>query len=106
MATEKKTWEVVEIILKGTAGVIISKLDLDIPRFSFRVGTAKFLEEGEPPHIIPWLNVHNVLDAAELLAEAEDKYVKIRQVKIRETRVKQQGQQEQDGPLITYSKGD
>jgi len=102
--SEKKQWKVVEIMTKGTAGVVISKMDLEVPRFSFRVGTAKFMEEGGSPHVTPWLNTYNALDGAELVAVAEEKYGRIREAKLRQVK-KRQEEREQEGPLITH-KGD
>lgn len=93
---EKKKWKVVEIVVRGSAGVIVSKLDLDVPRFSFRVGTVKFLEEKEPPYVTPWLNTHNIMDGAELLTEVEEKYSRMRREQY------QRIQRQQDGPLVTF----
>lgn len=75
-------WQVVEKALRGNAGVVVSKLDLPVPRFSFQVGTIRMNDEGDDFTVGPRLTVFNAVEAAELLRELGEKYTDIREAKI------------------------
>jgi len=83
---DRPKWRVLTTEFKGeNAAVEISILDLEIPRYSFRVGTAHFpRNEGDPITVTPRLTVFNVQDAILLLGEVSDKYLALREQKIDE----------------------
>lgn len=73
--TKRPEWRIVERKTRGDAGVIVSELPLPVPRYSFRVGTAKYDEEIGEMYVTPYLTVFNAGDAYELLAEISEKYI-------------------------------
>jgi hypothetical protein len=76
-------WRTLEIVVKENAAVEVSILDLKVPRFSFRVGTAHFPENDTDSITVDTrLTIFNVRDAVELLSETEEKYTAIREAKI------------------------
>lgn len=83
---ERPRWRIHDTVVKGeNAAVEVSILPLEVPRFSFRVGTAHFPQyEGDSIKVSPRLTIFNVQDAAELLTELAAKYTKIREEKIEE----------------------
>lgn len=83
---ERPRWRIIDTVVRGeNAAVEVSILELEVPRFSFRVGTAHFPQfEGDPIKVSPRLTIFNVQDAAELLTELASKYLKIREDKIEE----------------------
>lgn len=82
---QRQEWEIVEVAVRENAGVEISMLPLQVPRFSFRVGTAHYPEhEGDSIKISSRLTIFNISDAVDLLADMEVKYTKIREDKIEE----------------------
>lgn len=86
----KPDWEVVETKVEGQAAVQVSKLDLQVPRYTFKVGTVNFDDQNQL-RVGPRLTIHNVLDAAKLLTELGNKYVDIRESEIDKfERMKQQ----------------
>lgn len=85
---DKPQWEVIEVVTKDNAAVEVSMLDLQIPRFTFRVGTAHYPEleddDDAPIRVGPRLTTFNAKDAADILAEVADKYEQIREERIEE----------------------
>jgi hypothetical protein len=83
---ERPRWRIYDTVVKGeNAAIEVSILELEVPRFSFRVGTAHFPQyEGDPIKVSPRLTIFNVADAAELLTELAVKYSKLREDKIEE----------------------
>ena len=77
----KPDWEIIETKVEGQAAVQVSKLDMQIPRYTFKVGTVNFDDQGQL-RVGPRLTIHNVLDAAKLMHELGTKYVDIRETEI------------------------
>lgn len=77
--SKRPEWRIVERRVNGDAGVIVSELPLPVPRYSFRVGTAKFDDEKQEMYVTPYLTVFNVDDACDLLREVSDKYIEKRE---------------------------
>ena len=77
--SKRPEWSIVERRVNGDAGVIVSELPLPVPRYSFRVGTAKFDDEKKEMYVTPYLTVFNVDDACALLREVSDKYIEKRE---------------------------
>ena len=81
----KPQWRVLEVVVRENAAVEVCVLDLQVPRFSFRVGTAHFPKyDGDPVTVSQWLTSFNARDAVDLLSEVETKYTEIREKKIEE----------------------
>jgi len=78
-------WQIIDTVVKGDAAIEISELPLNVPRYSFRIGTAYFPEnEEDAVKVGPRLTIFNVQDAVELLSEAATKYLDIREDRINE----------------------
>lgn len=94
----KPDWEIIETKVEGQAAVQVSKLDMQIPRYTFKVGTVNFDDSGNL-RVGPRLTIHNVLDAAKLMNELGNKYIDIRESEIDKfEKMKQQWTEEpQDG---------
>lgn len=82
---DKPTWRTLEVVVRDNVAVEVSVLDLQIPRFSFRVGTAFYPQnEGDPITVGPRLTIFNARDGVDLLSALEEKYTEIREKKIEE----------------------
>ena len=83
---DRPKWRILTTEFKGeNAAVEVSILELEIPRYSFRVGTAHFPRvEGDAITVTPRLTVFNVQDALQLLTEVSAKYLELREQKIDE----------------------
>ena len=79
--SSKPDSEIIETKVEGQAAVQVSKLDMQIPRYTFKVGTVNFDDQGQL-RVGPRLTIHNVLDAAKLMHELGTKYVDIRETEI------------------------
>ncbi len=76
----KLSWRPVERRLGANNAVVeVNELPLPIPRYSFKIGTAKLDDNGQIIDIQPFLNPHNVIDAADLLRMVGEKYIEIRE---------------------------
>lgn len=76
---KKPQWRIVERRARGDAGVVVSELPLPVPRYSFRVGTAKFDRDKGELYVTPFLSVFNVDDAISLLRELSEVYIEKRE---------------------------
>jgi len=76
-AATKIPWRPVEKRLRGSVVVEVNELPLPVPKYSFKLGTAREDENGQIIDIQPFLSVYNVHDAADLLREVGDKYLAI-----------------------------
>jgi hypothetical protein len=74
-------WRPVEKRLKGNIVIEVNELPLQVPKYSFKIGTAKVDPNGQIIEIQPFLSVYNVHEAADLLREVGDKYLAIREEK-------------------------
>lgn len=73
----KVEWRVVETRARDGVGVEVSELPLKIPRYTFRVGSARFEKDeyGKTICIIqPRLTTFNYMEAVKLLHEVGEKY--------------------------------
>ncbi len=87
----RPAWRVLEVVVKEDAAVEVSILELAVPRFSFRVGTAHFPKvDGDPITVSPYLTIFNARDGVELLRDLEVKYTTIRENKIEEVEARKQ----------------
>lgn len=77
----KMAWRPVEKRLQGNVVVEVNELPLPVPKYSFKIGTAKVDDNGQIIDIQPFLNVYNVHDAADLLRAVGDKYIAVRDEK-------------------------
>jgi len=77
----KIPWRPIEKKLKGNVVVEVNELPLPVPKYSFKIGTARIDDNGQIIDIQPFLSVYNVHDAADLLREIGDKYAAIRESK-------------------------
>jgi hypothetical protein len=107
---ERLNWEVIELAIRENVGVEVSMLALEIPRFSFKVGTLRYPEDGDgTPRIGPWLSIFNCRDGIELLSEMEEKYTEAREraieeVEARKTKIKENSAKRTSGPIITVKR--
>lgn len=76
---KRPEWKIIDRVVRGDAGVIVSELPLPVPRYSFKVGTAKIDPDTEEMYVTPYLSVFNSGDAQDLLSEVTDKYTRIRE---------------------------
>lgn len=90
-------WQIIDTVVKGDAAIEISELPLNVPRYSFRVGTAYFPEhEDDPVKVGPRLTIFNVQDAVELLSEVATKYWDLREARINELEDRKQRMRDPD----------
>ena len=94
----KIPWRPVEKKLKGNVVVEVNELPLPVPKYSFKVGTAKIDDNGQIIDILPFLSVYNIHDAADLLRDIGDKYIAVREAKQDEMDLRQRFVDEDDGP--------
>jgi hypothetical protein len=89
---ERPRWRILDTVVRGeNAAVEVSILELEVPRYSFRVGTAHFPKyDGDPITVSPRLTIFNVQDAADLLADLASKYLKLREDKIDEVEARKE----------------
>lgn len=99
----KMAWRPVEKRLQGNVVVEVNELPLPVPKYSFKIGTAKVDDNGQIIDIQPFLNVYNVHDAADLLRAVGDKYIAVRDEKEDEMNKRQRfADEDMDGsPLRT-----
>jgi len=95
----KIPWRPIEKKLKGSVVVEVNELPLPVPKYSFKIGTAKIDDNGQIIDIQPFLNVYNVHDAADLLREIGEKYLSIRESKQDEMDSRQRFTDEDDHPV-------
>lgn len=95
----KIPWRPIEKKLKGSVVVEVNELPLPVPKYSFKIGTAKIDDNGQIIDIQPFLSVYNVHDAADLLREIGDKYLSIRESKQDEMDSRQRFTDEDDHPV-------
>lgn len=76
---KRPEWRVIERRVRGDAGIIVSELPLPVPRYSFKVGTAKVNPETKELFVTSYLTLFNTQDACDLLDEMTDKYVRQRE---------------------------
>jgi len=72
-------WRIVDRRIRGDAGLVVSELPLPVPRYSFKVGTAKFDDRTGEMYLTPYLTVFNAGDACTLLQEVSDEYTRKRE---------------------------
>lgn len=98
---DKPAWRTLEVVVRDNVAVEVSILDLQVPRFSFRVGTAFYPQnEGDPISVGPRLTIFNARDGVELLSELEEKYTEIREKKIEELEArKRKATKRANGPV-------
>jgi len=103
---ERVEWRIIDVVLRDSVGIEVSMLELAVPRFSFRVGTAHYpTEDGGKVKIGPRLTIFNARDAIDLLIEVEEKYTEIREQRIEELEQrKSKVLKSQGNPEITVRK--
>lgn len=97
------SWRPIEKRVKGSVVVEVNELPLPVPKYSFKIGTAKLDDNGQVIEVLPFLNVYNVHDAADLLRDVGSKYADIRESKQEEMDANQRfvdEYHEHDGPLL------
>ena len=77
-------WKIIETKVKDNAVVQVSELPLNVPRYSFQVGTAQYDDETGDIRIGSRLTNFNVEEAATLLTVLAKKYVDKREARISE----------------------
>jgi hypothetical protein len=77
----KTQWRPIERKLKGNVVVEVTELPLPVPKYSFKIGTAKIDDNGQIIDIQPFLSIYNVHDAADLLRSVGDKYLERRETR-------------------------
>jgi hypothetical protein len=83
-ARKPPAWRPVEKKVRGNVVCEVNELPLQVPKYSFKLGTVKFDENGQIIEVNPYLNIYNVSDAAELLREIGDKYLAVREERQRD----------------------
>ena len=95
--TQGAKWRPVEIRVRGNVAVEVSELPLQVPRYSFRTGTAHFDDVANDFSVKPYLTQANGIEGAELLLEVVKVYEAKRSARFAEIQERRSNWQGGDG---------